>query len=278
MDQGQFGNLPRGPATNLLSRRQVLKSFVAGLFLPGSLGVILQSKGCGTKEDDVTNGKYLRLGKKNLADAVTALVKSGVGPVLSLLVDSGPPLKVNSQDKVDNLNSDMLDGEHASYLTRVAQIYELSVPRLPDDGSEITYGPQLTIEAPAPDFVLVNGTVTAYTVFGASKGNVVQARLLHVNSGDTCLLQEETVAAPGSRGNIALTGTFPVNGGTNRFEIRINRWSHNDTFDGDISALWGKLTAFYTPYGSTGTDTVGTATANQEPISSQRLQEMSEQK
>ena len=149
MDQGQFGNLPRGLATNLLSRRQVLKSVVAGLFLPGSLGVILQSKGYGTKEDNVTNGKYLRLGKKDLADAVTALVKSGVGPALSLLVDSEPPLKANSQEKVDNLNSDMLDGEHASDLTRVAQIYELSVSRLPDDGSEITYGPQLSIEAPA---------------------------------------------------------------------------------------------------------------------------------
>jgi len=73
MDRDQLGNLPRSLATNLISRRQVLRSLGAGLLLPGSIGVILQSKGCGTKEDNMADHKYLQLGKKNLADAVTAL-------------------------------------------------------------------------------------------------------------------------------------------------------------------------------------------------------------
>ena len=38
MKQERFDELARGLATNQLSRRQVLKSFAAGLFLAGPLG------------------------------------------------------------------------------------------------------------------------------------------------------------------------------------------------------------------------------------------------
>lgn len=57
------------------------------------------------------NGKPFLLGKKNVATAVSTLVKKGAGPALSLKVDSGPPLAVNSSETVTNLNADEIDGK-----------------------------------------------------------------------------------------------------------------------------------------------------------------------
>lgn len=56
------------------------------------------------------NGKPFLLGKKNVASAVSSLVKRGAGPALKLQVGSGPPMAVNSSKKVANLNADKLDG------------------------------------------------------------------------------------------------------------------------------------------------------------------------
>jgi hypothetical protein len=58
------------------------------------------------------NGKPLILGKAaNKASKITGLVKKGAGPALRLRVDSGPPLAVNSSEKIDNLNADKVDGQ-----------------------------------------------------------------------------------------------------------------------------------------------------------------------
>jgi hypothetical protein len=54
------------------------------------------------------------VGKSNFASAVSVLDKSGAGPALRLLVDSGAPLAVNSSAKVTNLNADKVDGHDAS--------------------------------------------------------------------------------------------------------------------------------------------------------------------
>jgi hypothetical protein len=56
------------------------------------------------------NGDFFKVGKSNLASAVSVLDKSGAGPALRLLVDSGAPLAVNSSVKVANLNADEVDG------------------------------------------------------------------------------------------------------------------------------------------------------------------------
>src|SRR5215207_4391509 len=57
------------------------------------------------------NGKPFLLGKKNVASAISTLVKKGPGPALSLVVEANqPPLKVNSKAKVANLNADTVDG------------------------------------------------------------------------------------------------------------------------------------------------------------------------
>jgi hypothetical protein len=63
------------------------------------------------------NGNPLILGKAaNTASKITGLVKSGEGPALRLKVDSGPPLAVDSDAQVANLNADLVDGMHANDL------------------------------------------------------------------------------------------------------------------------------------------------------------------
>ena len=60
------------------------------------------------------NGDFFKLGRTNLATAVSILNKSGAGPALSLQVNSGAPLAVNSSTRVANLNADKVDGKDAA--------------------------------------------------------------------------------------------------------------------------------------------------------------------
>lgn len=84
-------------------------AFVVGLAAILALVIGVASAALGA------NGKPLILGKAaNTATKVTGLVKGGAGPALSLKVDSGPPLSVNSSDQVPNLNADLVDGRSAS--------------------------------------------------------------------------------------------------------------------------------------------------------------------
>lgn len=56
------------------------------------------------------NGDFFKVGKGNVASAVSTLTKNGAGPALRLKVGSGAPLAVNSSTRVANLNADRLDG------------------------------------------------------------------------------------------------------------------------------------------------------------------------
>ena len=60
------------------------------------------------------------LGHNNPVGALSTLTKSGKGPALSLKVDSGPPLAVNSSAKVAKLNADEVDGRDATMWAKVA--------------------------------------------------------------------------------------------------------------------------------------------------------------
>jgi hypothetical protein len=68
------------------------------------------------------NGDFFKVGKANLASAVSTLTKSGAGPALSLKVGSGPPLRVDSQARVGNLNADQLDGKDQSAFADVNEL------------------------------------------------------------------------------------------------------------------------------------------------------------
>ncbi len=56
------------------------------------------------------DGDFFKVGRANVASAVSTLTKSGAGPALSLKVDRGAPLAVNSGTRVANLNADKVDG------------------------------------------------------------------------------------------------------------------------------------------------------------------------
>jgi hypothetical protein len=64
------------------------------------------------EEETVAEGKTFLLGRRNVAAAVTTLVKEGAGPALRLVAGSGAPLAVDSDARVANLNADKLDGRH----------------------------------------------------------------------------------------------------------------------------------------------------------------------
>lgn len=57
------------------------------------------------------NGDPFRLGRSNTAGNVTKLIKNGAGPALDISVDRGAPLEVDSDERVDRLNVDRVDGQ-----------------------------------------------------------------------------------------------------------------------------------------------------------------------
>jgi len=84
--------------------------FLVGLSVIGALVLGVATAALGA------NGDFFKVGRANFASAVSVLDKNGAGPALRLLVDSGPPLAVNSSARVANLNADKLDGTDSSGL------------------------------------------------------------------------------------------------------------------------------------------------------------------
>jgi hypothetical protein len=171
-------------------------------------------------------------------------------------------------------DSELLDGKNANDLTRVAQM-------VPDphiltlSGGQERYGQPLSIEAPAAGFVRLSGTVTA----SGPQGSMFFGHIRHIQTQDVSMHAASGIVASvdgnsWTYGNIALDAVFPVAQGTNTFEFLVDGIPVE--FNGVQrypTVYSGQLTAEYTPYGPTGTDTLGT-TANQEPISAQQLEEM----
>ncbi len=89
----------------------------ATVFLVGLAVILALVFGVANMALGATGGNFL-LGKRNVADAVSTLVKQGAGPALSLVVEANqPPLKVNAAaGKATNLNADKLDGKDSTAL------------------------------------------------------------------------------------------------------------------------------------------------------------------
>jgi hypothetical protein len=108
------------------------------------------------------NGDFFRVGQSNFASAVSVLDKSGAGPALRLLVDSGAPLAVNSSTKVSNLNADRLDGKHATQIG-VNGLQEVVVVSASNSDSP------KSAQASCPAGKRVVGT--GYDIFGGKSGS-----------------------------------------------------------------------------------------------------------
>jgi hypothetical protein len=107
------------------------------------------------------NGDFFRVGQSNFASAVSVLDKSGAGPALRLLVDSGAPLAVNSSTKVSNLNADKVDGKHATQIG-VNGLQEVVVVSASNSDSP------KSAQASCPAGKRVVGT--GYDIFGGKSG------------------------------------------------------------------------------------------------------------
>lgn len=106
--------------------------------------------GVATMAMGATGGNFL-LGKKNVADAISTLVKQGPGPALSLVVEANqPPLKVNSSTKVANLNADQFDGKDISAFD-AREVIDQGGP-LPLVGTYTSKGGTLIISASGSGF------------------------------------------------------------------------------------------------------------------------------
>ena len=65
--------------------------FLVGLSVIGALVLGVATAALGA------NGDFFKVGRANFASAVSVLDKSGAGPALRLLVDSGPPWRSTLQ-------------------------------------------------------------------------------------------------------------------------------------------------------------------------------------
>lgn len=110
------------------------------------------------------DGESFLLGARNVAQSVSTLVKQGAGPALALQVDSGPPLKVNSDTKVAKLNADQLDGKDRSAFADVSELDATTVisrwSGLPLQGTYTSEGGTLLISAAGSGFRSTSNTRT----------------------------------------------------------------------------------------------------------------------
>ncbi|HEX6709534.1 MAG TPA: hypothetical protein VF068_04320 [Rubrobacter sp.] len=107
------------------------------------------------------NGKPFLLGKKNVATAVSTLVKRGAGPALRLKVGSGPPLAVNSSQTVNNLSADRIDGQD------VTQIGVNGLQRIEVESAKNSISSKQATATCPPGKVLVG---TGFDIFGGKSG------------------------------------------------------------------------------------------------------------
>ena len=118
----------------------------ATVFLVGLAVILALSVGVVSKATAHTGSAGLfHLGHNNPVSALSTLTKSGAGPALSLKVGSGPPLAVNKQAKVANLNADKVDGKDFSAFG-VAEVIDTH-GGLPRQGTYTSKGGTLLISA-----------------------------------------------------------------------------------------------------------------------------------
>ena len=224
--------------------------------------------GVATMALGATGGNFL-LGKRNVADAISTLVKQGPGPALSLVVEANqPPLRVNSVARVANLNADLLDGKHAAAFLAANQKADDSdkldgldstqlkaVGRSSFRGGNCTADAgtqtcaQTTIDLPAPGRVLLNSTGSWWAFQGFPASGVLTGYCILNEAGTLGDISEtssfvgerqavsgarpiHTAFSPGNQAITYVTGVLPA--GQHTFQVRCTQ------IDGDVD--WGSVT------------------------------------
>lgn len=207
------------------------------------------------------NGDNFRLGKKNVASAISRLIKQGPGPALKLQVGAGqPPLAVNSPARVANLNADRLDGKSANDLIRVASAKDDDNARVGSNGVVLT----TSITAPTAGFLVIDASSDVFNKFTSTFA--------------TCFIRVDgTVDVPSDRA-MQLNGTtnneedcatntvVPVAAGVHTVNLEAGFISSADTtFDEST------LTALFVPFSGSGATPTAAAIANAEEAREAKL-------
>jgi hypothetical protein len=155
------------------------------------------------------DGQSFILGQRNVAQSLSTLVRQEAGPALSLKVDSGAPLAVNSESRVDNLNADKLDGKNASDLAGVN-----GYARIGSQSANNSLSPK-SATASCPSGRVVIGTGT--NIFGAKPGDppteqtnvVIDAIIPFSTSVTVDAYEEQSTSANWSVTAYAICATAP---------------------------------------------------------------------
>lgn len=205
------------------------------------------------------NGSNFVLGvATNTATAITKLTSNIANPALYLVNNSTstgatalrletaagkPPLVVNRQTKVNNLNSDLVDGWSATSLARVAKAVD-------DDAALVGEGTVLTttINAPSSGFLMIDASSDVFNYnesddvlcFIELDGSrvVSSARELHLDAGAGVNKEEDC----------STNTVVPVQGGTHTVDLEADSFLDLTSTTFDESAL----SVLYVPFDGSG--------------------------
>lgn len=146
-------------------------------------------------------------------------------------------------------DADKVDGFHANELTRVAL-------GSGDQALTLVTGFQthssVTIEAPQAGFILVTAGVTIQNdqVDPCLSDCEIMAVIEYVAGGQTAFsVVGQMDAAAGSQQAVPLTWVFPVQAGSQLFELNVRRPVASG---GIVEAQFSQITALYSPFGASG--------------------------
>ena len=191
------------------------------------------------------NGDFFKVGRSNFASAVSVLDKSGAGPALRLLVDSGPPLAVNSSARVANLNADKVDSFNASQLVRGASA---------SDFVNTTTSPHpanlFTVSAPREGGLLVNLAFSCNSASGSTDTRwSIITRVDGAGQGNDTFLTFPHAALQSTPGDsTSFTAFVPVNAGDHIIGYNAFRESGDGSLNCNIS-----VSSLFVPFGDSGT-------------------------
>jgi hypothetical protein len=191
-------------------------------------------------------GEALGLGEVNTVDARTVLRgDAGSQPNMSIrntgggsplflqtLGNGSPPLIVDSDRQVNNLNGDLLDDRHAGELVRAA--YAATPDAVNGNGDVVT----ATITAPTPGMLIMGGGLdafgTSFETYWCSlevDGTQVEGslRIVGVDSSGTTNNAHEDCATDG--GVVVVAGTHDV-------ALHIANHNSAEFFDASVWVMW----------------------------------------
>jgi hypothetical protein len=218
------------------------------------------------------NGGPFLLGSGNTATAPTSLSAPIAGgrtlrvvntstaagsSALALTVGNGrPPMIVNSDARVVNLNADMLDNLHADQLVRVGRGYTQNGIST----ATFTTKAEVTLDIPVRGFVLLNGQVSLQTSSNTCNPCYLQMQFRDETSMDASLA---TITSLGNgvaiAHNTVLTSSwvFPVAPGERTFALQTG-----GTPGDPVITFNPAVTALFIPFGPDGTKDLGSPPIN----------------